>query len=77
MQSRYGYIKGKDVAHLDNDKFNNNLKNLKYLDRSSHRKHDGSNYIYYGYDRYDGSFKDNEGWRKHFKVGSWKPDYAD
>lgn len=40
MQSSVGYVKGKDICHLNEDKFDNRRSNLEYMTRSEHRRYD-------------------------------------
>ena len=82
MQSNQGYKKGYDVCHLDGDKFNCKLSNLKYMTRSEHRKYDGVQCDMddngkaikrLGKDNVDLSYKKDPHYREHsyFKDGVW------
>lgn len=76
MQSAVGYFERMDVCHLDGNKFNNNLSNLKYLTRSEHRKFDGSQ----GYTKSNENkktkidliiSKQQNGYRGHYSQDDW------
>ena len=77
MQSNFGYRKGFDICHLNEDKFDNRLSNLTYMTRLEHRKYDGPHFKKLPHNmNIDLSYMRSKSYRSHHKFDDHIMDYV-